>query len=237
VEPVGLAVHIGSQLTDLSPYRAAYRRLAALVTAVRDAGLAVETLDLGGGIGVAYDTEITPSLDDYAAIIRDTVGHLHCELAIEPGRSIVASAGVLLSRVVYSKSGGGKDIVIVDSGMNDLMRPSLYGAYHAIRPVTEPAPDAVTAPVDVVGPVCESGDSFARARLLPPLLADDLIVFETAGAYGSTMSSTYNARPLAAEILVRGDSFDIVRERQTIEAMFADERMPDWLTPRERKIA
>ncbi len=237
VEPIGLAVHIGSQLTDLAPYRAAYARLAALVQAIRQAGFTVEALDLGGGIGVAYQGETPPALDTYAQLVCETVGNLGCRLALEPGRSLVASAGVLLSQVVYAKRSGGNDILILDSGMNDLMRPSLYGAFHAILPVIEPEAGAALTPIDVVGPVCESGDTFARGRLLPPLEADDLIVFGMAGAYGSTMSSTYNARPLAAEILVRGDSFDIVRRRQTVEALFADERVPDWLKAPDRKIA
>ncbi len=241
VEPVGLAVHIGSQLTDLGPYRAAYRRLAELVADIRRDGLSVEALDLGGGIGIAYKDEIPPSLNDYSVLISECVGNLGCRLAIEPGRSIVASAGVLLSRVVYCKSGGRKsggesDILILDCGMNDLMRPSLYGAYHAIRPVTRPADDAMLRPIDVVGPVCESGDIFARARMLPPIAADDLVVIADSGAYGSAMSSTYNARPLAAEILVRGDRFDIVRERQAIDDLFKHERIPDWVKPRERKM-
>jgi diaminopimelate decarboxylase len=229
LEPIGLALHIGSQLIDLAPYNAAYRKVAELVRELRRAGLAVEALDLGGGIGITYKDEVPPPLDEYATIVRDTVGNLGCRLAIEPGRSIVATAGVLLSRVVYRKTGGVNDILILDAGMNDLMRPSMYGAYHPIQAVIQPTPDAPLAAVDVVGPVCESGDTFTRGRMLPPIAADDLIVFGAAGAYCSSMSSTYNARPLAAEVLVRGDEFDIVRPRQPIEAMFADERIPSWL--------
>jgi diaminopimelate decarboxylase len=237
VEPVGLAVHIGSQLTDLAPYRAAYGRLAELVRALRASGLVIKTLDLGGGIGVQYNDETPPSLTDYATIVQETLGDLGCHLAIEPGRSIVASAGILLSQVIYRKAGGEADILILDSGMNDLMRPSLYGAYHPILPVKEAMRDATLTPVDVVGPVCETGDIFARGRLLPPIAADELVAIGVAGAYGASMSSTYNARPLAAEILVRGGRFDIIRHRQTIEALFADERVPDWLKPPKRKIA
>jgi diaminopimelate decarboxylase len=243
LEPVGLALHIGSQLIDLAPYKAAYRKVAELVQELRREGLTVEALDLGGGIGITYKDEVPPSLDDYATIVCDTVGNLGCRLAIEPGRSIVATAGVLLSRVVYRKTGGGGDILIMDAGMNDLMRPSMYGAYHPIQPVAQPAPGSPLTAVDVVGPVCETGDTFTRGRMLPPIAADDLVVFGAAGAYCSSMSSTYNARPLAAEVLVRGDDFDIVRPRQTIEAMFADERIPSWLNepiglePAERKRA
>jgi diaminopimelate decarboxylase len=229
IEIAGIAVHIGSQLTDLTPFRNAYGKLADLVRALRAAGLPVQTIDLGGGIGVTYNDEKPPSIDAYATVVLETVGNLGCRLAVEPGRSIVASAGVLLSRVVYRKAGEPNDILILDSGMNDLLRPSMYGAYHPILPVTQPASNAVLSLVDVVGPVCESGDTFARGRNLPPIAADDLIVFGAAGAYGSSMSSTYNARPLTAEVLVRGDDFDVVRPRQTIEAMFADERIPDWV--------
>ncbi|MDB5394561.1 MAG: diaminopimelate decarboxylase [Rhodospirillales bacterium] len=230
VEPVGLALHIGSQLIDLAPYKAAYRKVADLVQDLRRDGLTVQALDLGGGIGITYNDEKPPSLDEYATIVCDTVGNLGCRLAIEPGRSVVASAGVLLSRVIYCKNGAANDILIMDAGMNDLMRPSMYGAYHPIYPVQEPSPDAKMTAVDVVGPVCETGDTFARARLLPPLGTNDLVAFGAAGAYCSSMSSTYNARPLAAEVLVHGHSYDVVRARQSIEAMFADEHMPDWVT-------
>ncbi len=229
IEIAGIAVHIGSQLTDLTPFRSAYGKLAELVRGLRAEGLEVQTIDLGGGIGVTYNDEKPPSIDGYATVVLETVGNLGCRLAVEPGRSIVASAGVLLSRVVYRKAGEPNDILILDSGMNDLLRPSMYGAYHPILPVAEPASNAPLSLVDVVGPVCESGDTFARGRNLPPIGADDLIVFGAAGAYGSSMSSTYNARPLTAEVLVRGDDFDIVRPRQTIEAMFADERIPGWV--------
>jgi diaminopimelate decarboxylase len=229
VEPVGLALHIGSQLTDLSPYKKAYSKVADLVLALRGEGLPVSALDLGGGIGITYKDETPPALEDYATTVLEAVGNLGCKLAVEPGRSIVATAGVLLSRVIYRKSGGAGDILVMDAGMNDLMRPSMYGAYHPIQPVTEPPAGAPIRDTDVVGPVCESGDTFAKARPLPPLDAGDLLVFGAAGAYCSSMSSTYNARPLAAEVLVRDDRFDVVRPRQTIEAMFADERIPDWI--------
>jgi diaminopimelate decarboxylase len=229
IEPIGLALHIGSQLIDLAPYKAAYRKVAELVQELRREGLTVGALDLGGGIGITYKDEAPPSLDEYATIVCDTVGNLGCRLAVEPGRSIVATAGVLLSRVVYRKAGGANDILIMDAGMNDLMRPSMYGAYHPIQPVAQAAPDAPQTAVDVVGPVCETGDTFTRGRILPPIEADDLVVFGAAGAYCSSMSSTYNARPLAAEVLVQGDEFDVVRPRQPIEAMFADEHIPSWL--------
>jgi diaminopimelate decarboxylase len=238
LEPVGVAAHIGSQLIELDPFRSAYRKVAALVQGLRAAGLAVDAIDLGGGVGVAYQDETPPPLEDYAALVCETVGNLGCRLAIEPGRSIVANAGVLLSRVIYRKSAAPHDIIILDAAMNDLMRPSLYDSYHPIWPVREPFPGARLSPVDVVGPICESGDTFARARALPPIAPEDLVVFGVAGAYGSSMASTYNARPLAAEVMARGDSFEIVRPRQSIRAMFADERIPEWVAaPPNRKRA
>jgi len=243
IEPVGLALHIGSQLIDLSPYKAAYAKVAELVLELRRDGLEVQALDLGGGIGITYKDEVAPSLETYADIVFGTVGNLGCRLAIEPGRSIVATAGVLLSQVVYRKAGPAGDILIMDAGMNDLMRPSMYGAWHPIQPVAQAAAGAELKPVDVVGPVCETGDTFTRGRMLPPIEAGDLVVFGAAGAYCSSMSSTYNARPLAAEVLVQGDDFDVVRPRQSIEAMFADEQIPRWLNepeglkPAERKRA
>jgi diaminopimelate decarboxylase len=229
LDPVGIAVHIGSQLIDFTPYRRAYEKIAYLVRTLRSEGLSVTTLDLGGGIGVTYKDETPQPIGDYAAIVLETVGNLGCALAIEPGRSIVASAGVLLTRAVYRKAGDGNDILIVDAGMNDLIRPSLYDAYHPIWPVIEPATGATVAPVDIVGPICETGDTFARERPLTRIEGGDLLVFGVAGAYGSSMASTYNARPLAAEILVKDGRMNIVRQRQTIEAMFADELVPNWL--------
>jgi diaminopimelate decarboxylase len=230
VQATGIAVHIGSQLTDLTPFRRAYARVAELVATLRAGGVAIDALDLGGGIGIAYADEVPPSVSAYATIVAETVGNLGCHLAIEPGRSIVGSAGVLLSRAIYRKTGDSQDILIVDAGMNDLVRPSMYGAYHPILPVLEPAPSAPVDPVDVVGPVCESGDTFARGRALPPIRADDLIVFGAAGAYGFTMASNYNARPLAAEVMVSGRRFDVVRPRQPVEALYADERIPEWFS-------
>jgi diaminopimelate decarboxylase len=237
LDPVGVAVHIGSQLTDLAPFRRAYAKIADLVCDIRASGMEVHTIDLGGGIGVTYKDEKPPALADYAGVVCDSVGNLGCRLAIEPGRSIVATAGVLMSRVTYRKSGGAHDILIMDAGMNDLMRPSMYGAYHPILPVHEPATDAPLTPVDVVGPVCESGDTFARARPLPWIGADSLVVFGVAGAYGSSMASTYNARPLTAEVLVRGDRFDVVRPRPSIESLYASEQIPDWLGAPGRREA
>jgi diaminopimelate decarboxylase len=229
VRPVGIAAHIGSQLLDLSPYRDAYRRLAGLVRDLRGAGHVVERLDLGGGIGISYKGDVAPSLADYARIVRETVGDLGCSLMVEPGRSICGDAGVLLSRVIFIKPGRTRNFVILDAAMNDLIRPAMYDAWHGIVPLRQPAEGAVEAEFDVVGPVCESGDTFAKGRALPPLAAGDLVAFTGAGAYGAVMASTYNTRPLVPEVLVDKDSFAIVRKRPTFEEMVAGESLPPWL--------
>jgi diaminopimelate decarboxylase len=230
VRPVGLAVHIGSQLLDLAPYRTAYGKLAALVRTIRDAGHGVERLDLGGGLGVAYRPEQQPpALADYAGVVGETVGDLGCALMIEPGRSLTAGAGVLLTRCVLVKQGVSRRFVILDAAMNDLLRPSLYDAYHAIRPVDAPAADGAETPADIVGPVCESGDTFAKARPLPPIAPGDLLAIDHAGAYGAVMASRYNARPPAAEVMVHGDAFALVRKRPSLEEIIAADTMPPWM--------
>ncbi len=227
--PSGLAMHIGSQLLSLAPYRAAFGRLAEQVRALRAAGHDVMSLDLGGGVGITYRDEAPPRFEDYAAVVRETVGGLGCDLMFEPGRSMVGNAGVLVARVLYMKDGGIRPVAVVDAAMNDLARPAMYGAYHAIVPVTQPqnSPDCVET--DVVGPVCESGDTFAVARSLPPLAPGDLVAFGSAGAYGSVMSSAYNSRPPAPEVLVSGDRFAVVRARQTVDDLIRQEAVPDWL--------
>ncbi|MDB5365111.1 MAG: diaminopimelate decarboxylase [Rhodospirillales bacterium] len=229
LEPVGLAVHIGSQLLDLAPYRAAYRRLADLVNALRAQGQAVTRLDLGGGLGVGYRGETGPDLEEYAALVHATVGGLGCSLMVEPGRYLVADAGCVLTRVLFVKEGGARRFIILDAGMNDLLRPALYDAFHAVVPVNQAPPNATLHPADIVGPVCETGDTFAKARELPPLEAGDLVALLHAGAYGAVMASTYNTRPLAAEVLVAGSKFETVRLRQTVEALLSAERLPSWL--------
>jgi diaminopimelate decarboxylase len=229
VRAVGVAAHIGSQLLDLSPYRDAYRRLADLVRDLRAAGHAVERVDLGGGIGISYKGDAAPSLADYARIVHETVGDLGCSLMVEPGRSICGDAGVLLSRVIFIKPGRTRNFVILDAAMNDLVRPAMYDAWHGIVPLRQPAEGAGEAEFDVVGPVCESGDTFARGRALPPLAAGDLVAFTGAGAYGAVMASTYNTRPLVPEVLVDKDHFAIVRKRPTFEEMVAGESLPPWL--------
>lgn len=229
IKPVAIAVHIGSQLTDLAPFRAAYERVAALLHVLRADGHDIQRLDLGGGLGITYKNETPPDLADYAAMVRSITGNLGCRITLEPGRSLVGNAGVLVSSVIFVKPGLHRRFVIVDAAMNDLIRPALYEAYHGIVPVAEPEPAAPKAPFDVVGPVCESGDTFALQRMLPPLAPDDLVAFLSAGAYGAVMSSTYNTRPLVPEVLVNGSDFAVIRPRPTVEEMLAAERVPDWL--------
>ncbi len=229
LELVGLAVHIGSQLTELAPFEAAFSRLAELTRALRAEGHAIERLDLGGGLGIRYRDETPPTPAAYAELVKRETAGLGCELLLEPGRMIVGNAGVLVTRVLYVKDTGERRFVVVDAAMNDLLRPALYDAYHAIEPVRAPAPGAASTPVDVVGPVCETGDTFARDRPLPPVSSGDLLVFRTAGAYGAVMACTYNARPLVPEVLVNGHRFAVVRRRPDFDEMVAWESFPDWL--------
>jgi diaminopimelate decarboxylase len=229
LDVAGIGIHIGSQLTGLEPFRAAFGRVAELTRTLRGDGHDIRRLDLGGGLGIAYRGEERPPLDGYAALAREAVAGLGCELVFEPGRRLVGEAGVLVARVVYVKQGSGRRFVILDAGMNDLLRPALYDAYHPLLPVRQPAADAALAAADVVGPICESADCFAVARPLPPLAAGDLVAFAAAGAYGAVMASSYNARPLPAEILVRGRDFAVVRERPDIDMIIDQDRLPGWL--------
>jgi len=231
LRPVGVACHIGSQITDLAPLRAAFLRMRSLVEQLRADGLAVERLDLGGGLGVPYfDAPEAPPLPAlYAAMVAEALAGLDIDLAFEPGRLIVANAGVLVATTVHvHHRAEGRRFLVVDAAMNDLLRPSLYEAYHRIRPVRagNGAPEEAH---DVVGPVCETGDTFARDRMLPPVGAGDLVAFLSAGAYGASMSSEYNSRPLIPEVLVSGDRFSVIRRRPTHEEMLSRETVPDWL--------
>jgi diaminopimelate decarboxylase len=228
---VGVDVHIGSQLTELAPYEAAFGKVAALTAALREDGHAIRRLDLGGGLGIPYQrsNEAPPLPFDYGALIRRTVGDLGCEIDIEPGRLIAGNAGLLVSRVIYLKRGEGRDFLILDAAMNDLIRPAMYDAWHDVVPVVEPAPGVELAPIDVVGPVCETGDTFARARALPPLAAGDLVAFRSAGAYGAVMASEYNSRPLVPEVLVHGDHYAVVRSRPSFDEMLNRDTIPDWM--------
>lgn len=223
----GVAVHIGSQISDLAPFERAFGRIAALVRDLRADGFPIERLDLGGGLGVPYgDGPEPPHPDEYAALVRRIAAPLDVELILEPGRLIVANAGVLVSRVLYVKDGEASKVLIVDSGMNDLIRPALYDAFHAIEPVRPREGERIA--YDVVGPVCETGDRFAKGRGLPPLIAGDLVAFMTAGAYGAVQASQYNSRPLVPEVLVSGARHAIVRRRPTVAAMLDAERDPVW---------
>jgi diaminopimelate decarboxylase len=230
IEPVGLAVHIGSQLVELDPYRRAFERLAELVLELRAIGLAVARIDLGGGIGIRYHTERPLDPARYANLAREIFGPLGLTLAFEPGRVLSGSAGLLVSQVVYVKEGSTKRFVIVDAAMNDLIRPALYDAWHDIVPVRLPAPGASLNPADVVGPVCETGDTFAVDRDLPPFAEGDLVVFTAAGAYGAVMSTTYNSRLLVPEVLVSGDRFAVIRARPSYDALLALDTIPAWLS-------
>jgi diaminopimelate decarboxylase len=228
----GLAVHIGSQLTDLAPFRLAFTRLAELVTALRGAGIALSRVDLGGGLGIAYRDEAPPPLADYAALVKGIFGNLGVTLALEPGRSLVGNAGALVATAVAVKEGLTRRFLILDAAMNDLIRPTLYEAWHDIVPVVARA--GAAAPVDVVGPVCETGDTFATQRMLAPIAAGELVAILSAGAYGAAMSSTYNSRPLVPEVLVRGSEFAVIRPRQSYAELLAQDRLPRWLDEPER---
>jgi diaminopimelate decarboxylase len=220
-------------LTETDPFAEAFRRVRDLVAMLRADGHEITTLDLGGGLGVPYGDEEgpIPGPAEYAAIIAQTVGDLGCRLILEPGRLIVANAGVLITRVIYVKEGSTRTFIIVDAGMNDLLRPALYGAHHQIVPVKEPAPGTEWRPVDVVGPVCESSDSFAVERLLPPLARGDLLAIRSVGAYGAVMASFYNGRPLCPEILVTGEDYAVVGERIDHAELMAHQHVPPWLAP------
>jgi diaminopimelate decarboxylase len=225
---VGVAVHIGSQLTDLAPSRAAFERIGTLIEDLRAAGHAIVTADLGGGLGVPYNPAVPlpPSPADYGAMVRAVTAGWNVRLIFEPGRVIVGNAGVLLARVIRVKEGVTYPFVVVDAGMNDLIRPSLYDAWHDIRAVA-PSGDRFTA--NVVGPICETGDTFARSREMDQVEAGDLVAFMTAGAYGATMANTYNSRGLTPEAMVSGEDWAIIRERQPLEALIDADRLPPWL--------
>ena len=229
LKATGLAMHIGSQLTDLAPFREAYGRLAELVRELRVAGHEITNLDLGGGLGITYSDEVVPSPEDYITMAAEAVGNLGCKLTFEPGRMITGNAGILVTQVIFVKEGVAKQFCIVDGAMNDLIRPTLYSAHHEIVPVVEPETVVDYSQMDVVGPICESGDYIARDRALPPLAPGDLLAVRTAGAYGAVMGSTYNTRPLAPEVLVNGDDHAVIRRRFTVDDMMRLESMPPWL--------
>ncbi len=222
-------MHIGSQITELAPFEQAFKLMAELVTRLKAEGHNIRHLDLGGGLGVPYrgDNDIPPHPDEYAAMVKRTLGHLGLKYMMEPGRMIVGNAGIMVSRVIYVKENEGKTFVVQDAAMNDLIRPTLYDAYHEILAVEE-SRNETTQEADVVGPVCETGDYFAKSRRLPKLQQGDLIAIMTAGAYGAVQSGTYNTRPLIPEVLVKDEQFAVVRPRQTYEELIGLDRLAPW---------
>jgi len=231
IEVAGIHMHIGSQITDLAPFRNAFALLHELIGMLRTQGFAISFVNLGGGLGIPYrnDQPAPPLPDDYARLVKEEVGGLGVRLLFEPGRMIAGNAGVLVSRVLYIKRGDAKTFTIVDAAMNDLMRPTLYEAYHEILPVVEPAAGTPIVVTDVAGPVCETGDYLALARPLPELRAGDLISVMTAGAYGAVLASEYNSRLLVPEVLVAGNKYSVTRQRPSYDDMLAKELLPNWL--------
>ena len=229
----GLAVHIGSQLTDITPYRGAFERLIALYKELRAEGLPLERLDLGGGLGIVYRDEAPPPVEAYAALVRELTDGLDVRLIFEPGRLLVGNAGLLVTRVLYAKTSGTRRFAVVDAAMNDLIRPTLYDAWHEIKPVARAESDANSGQADqlydVVGPICETSDTFARQRPLPKVESGDLLAICSTGAYGAVMSSSYNMRLLAPEVLVRGADHAVVRPRQDYASLLGQDRLAPWL--------
>ncbi len=231
VEAVGVDVHIGSQIGELGPMRAAFEKTIGLVKFLREAGHDLKRIDLGGGLGIPYQASDSPAPpSDYAQMIREVTEGLGLQVILEPGRVIAGNAGVMVSEVLYHKPAPDRTFLIIDAGMNDLMRPALYQAHHDIVPLAEPTADTARTTYDIVGPICESTDKFAAQRQMPEVAAGERIAFMSSGAYGAVLSSQYNARPLVAEVLVDGDQFALVRRRPSFDEMIQLEQMPDWLT-------
>ena len=230
IDIVGVDVHIGSQITDLAPFETAINKVGNLITRLRKQGHSIKSFDVGGGLGIPYDSSnaVPPGPDEYGRLVKRLTAEMDIQLIFEPGRMVAGNAGVLLSEVIYVKQGEDRTFAIIDAAMNDLIRPSLYDAYHEVEPVIEAQSDA-RQPYDIVGPVCESGDTFAKHRDLPKLNQGDLVVFHSAGAYGAVLSSQYNTRPLIPEIIVNGDQFEVTRERPSLEDILRGERIPSWL--------
>ncbi|WP_343562720.1 diaminopimelate decarboxylase [Kiloniella sp. b19] len=231
VEATGIDMHIGSQITQLEPFDAAFARLGELIGNLRADGHPIDHVDLGGGLGIPYkhDEETPPLPTEYAAVVKKHVEKLNCKVVFEPGRLIAGNAGILLTEVVYVKEGEGKNFVIVDGAMNDLIRPTLYEAHHEIGTVNEPDPSGKTIVADIVGPVCETGDYLGLGRTLPVVGEGDLLVVYSAGAYGAVQACTYNSRPLVPEVLVDGDRYHVIRKRPAIEDIIAMDSVPEWL--------
>ncbi|PTX57339.1 diaminopimelate decarboxylase [Litoreibacter ponti] len=231
LEVIGIDVHIGSQLTQLEPFGLAFEKVAELTEMLRAEGHDIRRLDLGGGLGIPYErsNDAPPLPQEFGELVREKVGHLGCEIEIEPGRLIAGNAGLMVSEVIYVKEGEDRQFLIIDAAMNDLIRPAMYGAHHDIIPVVEPAPGVEQAKYDIVGPVCESGDTFAKQRVMPPVGAGDLVAFRSAGAYGAVMASEYNSRPLIPEVLVHEDQFAVIRPRPTFDEMINRDTIPLWM--------
>ena len=227
IDIIGIDCHIGSQITEMSPFIDALDRLKTLIRFLRKDGIDIRYLDLGGGLGITYDEETPPHPAEYAEAIIKRAKDIDCTFVFEPGRVIIGNTGVLVSEVLYTKGNGEKNFVIVDAGMNDLIRPSLYGSYHAIQPVVEKTDARFDA--DIVGPICESGDYLAKKRTIPRFERGDLLAVMSAGAYGFTMSSNYNSRPRVAEVLVRDDQYYVIRQRETYEDIVKGEEIPAFL--------
>lgn len=229
IKLVGLDLHIGSQITELDPFEEAFSRICTLIEALREDGHDITRLDLGGGLGIAYEGDDTPPLPyEYAKMVKRVVSHLGCRIIIEPGRFLVGNAGVLISKVVYVKRGEERKFLIIDAAMNDLIRPSMYEAYHGIDPVVKN--DQLSQAYDIVGPVCETGDTFAKSRTITPMQSGDLLAIRSVGAYGAVMASTYNTRPLIPEVLVKQDKFAVVRPRPSYEDIIGLDQLPPWLS-------
>ncbi|MCR9214145.1 MAG: diaminopimelate decarboxylase [Proteobacteria bacterium] len=228
IEIKGVDVHIGSQLTDLEPYKNAFNRVRDLVQQLRSEGHDITRVDLGGGLGIPYDGNIPPEPAAYASVALEAIGNLGCQVIFEPGRLIVGNAGVLVSEVIYVKQATERKFIILDAAMNDLIRPAMYDGFHQIDPIREDQKLGTYGPADVVGPVCETGDTFARERDMPQLADGDLVAFRSAGAYGAVMASTYNTRPLVPEVLVNGDQYAVIRARPSLEELLNLDILPPW---------
>ena len=223
----GIAVHIGSQLLDVEPFRLAFTKIAGMVRELEAEGIVLDNIDLGGGLGINYNVELPPTCAAYADVVRETLGDLHKHILVEPGRSVVGNAGILVTEVVCTKKMGSKNFIVVDAGFNDLVRPAMYDAWHTILPVSKKGVAPLIA--DIVGPICESGDVFAKDRIIEPVQAGRLLAIMCAGAYGASMSSVYNFRPLVPEVMVRGEEYTVVRKRTSYEEMLSGHALPQWL--------
>ena len=231
IKVVGIDLHIGSQLTQLLPFEEAYKKIADLTNILRSDGHEIMRLDLGGGLGIPYGSKdgTPPTPKEYGQMIKRVLGHLNCEIEIEPGRLLVGNAGLLVSEVIYVKKGHDREFLILDAAMNDLLRPALYEAYHDIVPIVKSRLEHKNAVYDIVGPVCETGDTFAKSREMKKCKPGDLLAFRSAGAYGAAMASEYNTRPLVPEVLTNKGDYVVIRDRPSLEEIIARDKIPDWL--------